>query len=207
MSASGRRRKRVNSTAKSAVSSASSPGIDPRWSGSIAPVAGSIENKTVQRNPWWTLRMRASCGSASSERYSSSPATSTTCLPAPGPSPPAYVSGACAISTCVARAAPTTSTTPAIVAAHSLETLCIELLRKYATPPPRPTKGAALDRPPHVARRDPREAREEDLGEEARHDRQRGKRPRREAPRGSRRRLHQHVLGRAAARERHGHHV
>src|SRR6476469_8516675 len=90
---SGRSRKRVKMTIKSALSRASRPGMLLTF-GLIVPSAGSIANKTVQRNPWRFARIFPSCGSASSERYSSSPLTRTMCLPLPGPSPPSYVTPA-----------------------------------------------------------------------------------------------------------------
>ena len=55
--------------------------------GSIVPSL-SMAKSTVQLKPWCLARILASCGSASSERYSSSPLTRTTCLPLPGPSSP-----------------------------------------------------------------------------------------------------------------------
>ena len=47
-----------------------------------------MANSTVHLKPWRSARILASCGSASSERYSSSPLTSTMCFPLPGPSCP-----------------------------------------------------------------------------------------------------------------------
>ena len=55
--------------------------------GSIVPSLSTAKS-TVQVNPCRFARILASCGSASSERYSSSPLTSTTCFPLPGPSSP-----------------------------------------------------------------------------------------------------------------------
>src|SRR5437588_6045339 len=81
--------------------------------GLIVPSLGSMANSTVHLKPWRLARIFASCGSASSERYSSSPLTRTTCLPLPGPSPPAKVSHGSAAAarptraTAVNTAAPT----------------------------------------------------------------------------------------------------
>src|SRR5205814_8750991 len=47
------------------------------------------ENRVVHEDPWWAARTRARAGSIASDRYSSSPETSTTDLPFPGPSVPA----------------------------------------------------------------------------------------------------------------------
>ena len=55
--------------------------------GSIVPSL-PMANSTVHLKPWCLARILASCGSASSERYSSSPLTRTTCFPLPGPSSP-----------------------------------------------------------------------------------------------------------------------
>ena len=49
------------------------------------PSFGSMANRVVVLNPWRVVRIFASAGSISSERYSSSPDTSTTCLPTPTP--------------------------------------------------------------------------------------------------------------------------
>src|SRR6187402_2510088 len=105
MSSSGHSRKRVKSTSTSAWSSAARPGWQVEAVGSIAPLSGSVAKLTVQRKPWRAASTCASIGSASSERYSSSPATSTTRRPAPGPAPPSSSStrascgGACASAT------------------------------------------------------------------------------------------------------------
>src|SRR5438874_3540180 len=85
---SGRLRKRVKMIIKSAVFKASRPGMLLFWLGLIVPFVGSIANRTVHLKPWCLARILANCGRASSERYSSSPLTSTMCLPLPGPSFP-----------------------------------------------------------------------------------------------------------------------
>ena len=59
-------------------------------SGSIVPLVGLMANSTVHLNPCRTARIFASIGSASSERYSSSPLRKTMCLPLPGPCLPSY---------------------------------------------------------------------------------------------------------------------
>ena len=76
---------------RSAVLSASRPGMLSVRLGLIVPSL-SMANSTVQLKPWCLARILASCGRASSERYSSSPLTRTTCLPLPGPSPPLIAS-------------------------------------------------------------------------------------------------------------------
>ena len=84
----GSSRNRVNRTIRSAESSCSSPGMLVWWSGSTIPVSGSIGKSTVQVKPWRTARIFPSIGSASSERYSSSPLTRTMWVPSPGPEEP-----------------------------------------------------------------------------------------------------------------------
>src|SRR5438552_3265272 len=56
--------------------------------GLMVPSLGSIANSTVHLKPWCLAKIFASCGKASSDRYSSSPLTRTMCLPLPGPSYP-----------------------------------------------------------------------------------------------------------------------
>jgi hypothetical protein len=80
---SGRSRSRVNSTMQSASRRCASPGMLPRLSGLTTPVSASTENSTVHRNPCRALRIAASCGSDSSDRYSSSPLIRTTRFPRP----------------------------------------------------------------------------------------------------------------------------
>ena len=63
-----------------------------RMLGSMWPVFGSMAYRTVQSKPCRVARIFASCDSASSLRYSSSPLTSTTFFPLPGPSPPGTTS-------------------------------------------------------------------------------------------------------------------
>src|SRR3954447_3315930 len=92
------------STNRSAVSRASKPGMFELKFGLIVPSFGSIANSTVQSNPCRSERIRASCGIACSERYSSSPLTSTTRLPLPGPCFPSRISRSSAANAPVSSA-------------------------------------------------------------------------------------------------------
>ena len=87
MVASSQLRKRRDMTRASAESIASAPERLPAALGLIVPSA-SAEKSTVVSKPCFSARILAISGIASSERYSSSPASKTTCLPLPAPSPP-----------------------------------------------------------------------------------------------------------------------
>jgi len=87
---SGRRgssRQRMKRTSRSAVSSASNPGMLSLICGLIVQSAGSMAKRTVHLNPW-RERIFAIIGIDSSERYDSSAAMKTMCLPFPAPCPP-----------------------------------------------------------------------------------------------------------------------
>ena len=89
---SGRLRKRVKMTIRSAVLRRFEAGdvVDVRVD---RAVLGSTVKRTVHLKPWCFARIFASCGSVSSERYSSSPLMRTMCFPAPGPSFPSSTTG------------------------------------------------------------------------------------------------------------------